>query len=46
MRPETNHTPEFWSTVERLMPGYELQKTNLAAVGKNVRLGAVVESLA
>ena len=46
MRRETNHTPEFWSTVERLMPGYELQKTNLAAIGKNVWLGAVVESSA
>ena len=43
---ETNHTPEFWSTVSRLLPGYELQKTNLAAIGKNVWLGAVVESSA
>ena len=38
---ETNHTPEFWSTVSRLMPGYELQKANLAAIGKNIWLGAV-----
>ena len=41
-----NHTPEFWSIVERLMPGYDLQKTNLAAIGKNVWLGAVAESSA
>ena len=37
----TNHTPEFWSIVERLMLGYELQKANLAAIGKNIWLGAV-----
>ena len=37
---ETNHTPEFWSTVSRLMPGYELQKANLAAIGKNIWLGS------
>ena len=43
---ETNHTPEFWSTVSRLMPGYELQKTNLAAIGKNIWLGAVADSAA
>ena len=43
---ETNHTPEFWSTVERLMPGYDLQKANLAAIGKNVWLGAVADSAA
>ena len=39
---ETNHTPEFWAIVGRLMPGYELQKVNLAAIGKNIWLGAVV----
>ena len=43
---ETNHTPEFWSIVERLMPGYGLQKTNLAAIGKNVWLGAVADGAA
>ena len=43
---ETNHTPEFWSTVSRLMPGYELQKANLAAIGKNIWLGAVADSAA
>ena len=37
---ETNHTPEFWTIVSRLMPGYELQKTTLAAIGKNIWLGA------
>ncbi len=43
---ETNHTPKFWSTVSRLMPGYELEKANLATIGKSVWLGAVVESSA
>ena len=43
---ETNHTPEFWSTVERLMPGYAVHKANLAAIDKNMWLGAVAESLA
>ena len=37
---EVNHTPEFWNTVSRLMPAYELHKTNLAAMGKNIWLGA------
>ena len=37
----TNHTPEFWAIVGRLMPGYELHKTNLAAIGKIIWLGAV-----
>ena len=39
---QTNHTPDFWSTVSRLMPGYELQRANLATIGKNIWLGAVV----
>ena len=43
---ETNHTPEFWSTVSRLMPGFELQKANLAAIGKNIWLGAVADGAA
>ena len=43
---ETNHTPEFWSTVERLMPGYELQKANIAAIGKNIWLGSTAPSRA
>ena len=37
---EANHTPEFWSIVARIMPNYEAQKTNLAAVGRNIWLGA------
>ena len=43
---DTNHTPEFWSTVSRLMPGYELQKANLAAIGKNIWLGSTAPSRA
>ena len=43
---ETNHTPKFWSTVSRLMPGYELEKANLATIGKNIWLGTVSESSA
>ena len=38
---EANHTPEFWSIVERLMPGYQTPKTTLAAVGKNIWLRSV-----
>ena len=38
---EANHTPEFWSIVDRLMPGYETQKTTLAAIGKTIWLGSV-----
>ena len=38
---ERNHTPEFWSMVERLMPGYQTQKAALAAIGKNIWLGSV-----
>ena len=34
------------AAVERLMPGYAVHKANLAAIGKNVWLGAVVESSA
>ncbi|MCY3805883.1 MAG: SprT family zinc-dependent metalloprotease [bacterium] len=36
---ETNHTPGFWATVSRLMPGYEYQRTALAAAGRTVWLG-------
>ena len=36
---ERNHTPKFWYIVERLMPGYQTQKTTLAAIGKNIWLG-------
>ena len=41
---QTNHTPEFWSIVARLMPGYETSKTTLAAIGKNVWLGSLLET--
>ncbi len=41
---EANHTPEFWSTVERLMPGYQTHKTTLAAVGRNIWLGRTVSA--
>ncbi len=37
---ETNHTPEFWATVARLMPSYETHKTTLAAIGKHIWLGS------
>ena len=40
---EANHTPEFWSIVDRLMPGYETQKTTLAAIGKTIWLGSVFQ---
>ena len=38
---ELNHTPKFWSTVDRLMPAYQVPKTTLAAVGKTIWLGPV-----
>ena len=40
---ETNHTPEFWAIVARLMPAYETHKTVLATFGKNIWLGTVAE---
>ena len=39
---ETNHTPDFWLTVARLMPSYEQHKITLATIGKNIWLGSVV----
>ena len=39
---EPNHTPEFWYTVELLMPGYQTQKAALATNGKNIWLGSVL----
>jgi predicted metal-dependent hydrolase len=36
---EANHTPEFWSIVSLLMPGYESQKTSLASICRGVWLG-------
>ena len=41
---EANHTPEFWSIVDRLMPGYETQKSTLATIGKTIWLGSVLPS--
>lgn len=38
-----NHTPEFWSIVERLMPEYQTQKTTLAPLGKSIWLGPTGE---
>ena len=38
---EPNHTPKYWSIVERLMPDYQTQKTTLATNGKNIWLGSV-----
>lgn len=40
---ETNHTPEFWAIVARLMPAYETHKSVLATFGKNIWLGSVTE---
>lgn len=40
---EANHTPEFWSIVSRLMPGYESKKGSLASIGRGVWLGAASE---
>ena len=36
---EANHTPDFWSTVARLMPTHEQQQARLAAAGKTIWLG-------
>ena len=36
---ESNHTPDFWSIVARLMPNFETPKTTLAAIGKHIWLG-------
>ena len=38
---ETNHTPEFWYIVARLMPSYEHDKATLATIGKTIWLGTV-----
>ena len=38
---ETNHTPEFWSTVARLLPAYQQRRTVLATIGKTIWLGSV-----
>ena len=38
---ETNHTPEFWATVARLLPTYEPRRAALATTGRTVWLGSV-----
>ena len=40
---EANHTPEFWSIVERLMPAYQTQKATLSTIGKTIWLGSVMQ---
>ena len=40
---QANHTPEFWSIVERLIPGYQALKNALAVVGRNIWLGAAID---
>ena len=37
---ETNHNPDFWKIVARLMPTYELQRVTLATLGKTIWLGS------
>lgn len=43
---EANHTPEFWTIVGNLLPGFESQKANLASIGRGVWLGQRSVSLA
>lgn len=38
---EAGHGAAFWAIVDRLMPGYETPRANLATAGRNVWLGAV-----
>ena len=37
---ETNHNPDFWKIVARLIPTYETHKTTLATIGKTIWLGS------
>ena len=37
---QTNHTPDFWKIVARLMPTYEHHKATLATIGKTIWLGS------
>ena len=39
---ETNHTPDFWATVARLIPTYEQHRATLATFGTTVWLGNMV----
>ena len=41
---ETNHTPDFWSIVSRLMPTSEQQRRLLATTGKSIWTGHVAHS--
>jgi hypothetical protein len=41
---EPNHTPEFWKSVERGMPTFELAKDELARTGSGLWLGERVPS--
>ena len=34
-----NHTPDFWSIVDRMMPEYKMSKASLAYVGDTIWLG-------
>ena len=38
---EANHSPEYWGTVARLMPGYEQQRAAIAIAGATIWLGGV-----
>ena len=38
---QTNHTPEFWQTVARMIPTYEHHKATIATIGKTIWLGSV-----
>ena len=41
---ERNHTPEFWSIVDRLMPDNRTRRTSLAVAGKHIWLRPVTAS--
>ena len=41
---ETNHTPDFWAIVSRLMPTSEQQRRLLAIAGKSIWTGHVAHS--
>ena len=42
---ETNHNPDFWKIVARLMPTYENHKATLATIGKTIWLGSVADGV-
>ena len=41
---ETNHTPNFWTIVVRLIPSYEQHTVALATIGKTIWLGSFTNS--